>query len=70
MMGEHATGIGRGEDPHQMAVPGHQGAADMFGGHVLEHVVERLAGIYNVGMRFEDIADKQFILWRQAEIRV
>lgn len=70
MPAEHATGVGRGEDPNQMAVLGHQGAADVFGGHVLEHVVERLCGIDDIRVWLEDVSYKQFISWRQAEIRV
>jgi hypothetical protein len=70
MPAEYATGVRRGEDPNQTAVLGHEGAADVFGGHVLEDVVERLGDINDIRMWLEDVSYKQFISWRQAEIRV
>ena len=67
MPAKHTARVRGGEDAHEMAVLGDQRAADVLGGHVLEHVVERLARIDDCTARPEHVANEQLLLRRQAE---
>ena len=70
MLAEQATGVGGGDDSHELLVLGHQGTADVVGGHVVKHGVERLKSLDDIRFRFEDVIDEQLFLWRKPQVRV
>ena len=61
MSTEEPSGVGQCENTHQAATLGDKRAADVLRRQMIEHAIERLTDVDDVGIRNEDIADEQLL---------
>ena len=61
------SGVGQRENTHQAAALGDKRAADVLRRQTIEHAIERLTDVDDVGIRNEDIADEQLLFRRQSK---